>query len=166
MEICKRKYLSKGSCQISLLKYPPILPSIIQSHRLTLGAVIVECMVQKSMTEFWAVSKTDCLLLRVYIKTGHGTLWLNPVLLRGVVFGDPTQPHHPLTQSPVSPHLHLFVGVHKHAACYKRRQRDCIIVPLLKLCNHLFSEHFWFIDEKQGSLVWTCVDMHLFQYFK
>lgn len=47
-----------------------------------------------------------------------------------------------ITPLPLSRHIFISVGVHNRSACYKTRQRDCIIDPLLKLCNHLLSNTF------------------------
>lgn len=92
----------------------------------------------------------------------HGCIWMDPLFH----FGGLWRPC--ITSlSTVSAHLHLFVGVHNHVACYKTRQRDCIIGPLLKLCNHLLSDTFDALMKSELACcehVWTT--MHLLcRYF-
>lgn len=66
--------------------------------------------------------------------------------------GAPAQTYCPLIQSRVSADLHVFARVHNHVPCFKRRQRNCITVPLLKLCNHILSNTFDLLKKTKIAL--------------
>lgn len=91
----------------------------------------------------------------------HGSIQIDPLVPPRRVLETLHLPTAPLMQCPVSAHLHLFVGVHNRTACYKTRQRDCIMVPLLKLCNLLSNTFDLLMKSKVAWCEHVYAPMHV-----
>lgn len=123
--------------------------------------IIINNTISHINIEHIIVSKASLQALYFHLKTRPWQSMARSLGSPSEGSGDPASPHSPLMQCPVSAHLHLFVGVHNHTACYKARQRDCIMVPLLKLCNLLSNTFDLLMKSKVAWCEHVYAPMHV-----
>ncbi len=110
-------------------------------------------------SEFWVVSKAGFEALHIHLKTPPWQRMYGSLDFPSEGCGDPASPRCPLS-------LHISISLWVHTTVQHVTKQDKEIASWFRYSNHAStsSQTLLFIDEEQGSVMWTCVDSNVLKY--